>query len=63
MNPIDIDCPQCGRPRGQKCRNYKGQNCAPHSDRIAEAEAQEVRRTAPQDDPAEVIEQDTFSWE
>lgn len=31
---IDLPCPKCGAPPGQRCRNYKGKGCASHRQRI-----------------------------
>lgn len=32
-DPLAERCPQCHALPGQKCRNYRGVNCAPHRER------------------------------
>jgi hypothetical protein len=33
--PPAVPCPKCHAAAGQPCKNYKGQNCAPHAGRTA----------------------------
>jgi hypothetical protein len=40
------ECPQCHAPRYQRCTNYQGQHCAPHSARKAPAQADADTRAA-----------------
>lgn len=35
-NPLGVACPTCNSIVGQKCRDYKGRNMAPHRDRVWE---------------------------
>lgn len=32
-DPLTVLCPQCWAEPGEKCTNYTGANCAPHSKR------------------------------
>lgn len=47
------ECPQCGAPAGQKCKNYAGRGCAPHADRIHPPEPEP-------EEPAGPIQGDLF---
>lgn len=34
MKPIDVKCSECGAQPGEKCKNYKDQNCDFHGNRL-----------------------------
>ncbi len=40
--PLQIPCPHCKRLVGERCRNYKGQHCAPHRERMRAADPLEL---------------------
>ena len=44
--PLTVECPQCHSTIGAPCRNYKGQQCAPHGARakLAQLRSPEARK-------------------